>query len=99
MKDRDQISEAHKYYLWGGIGGTDTRKRLKSYYRVVEIPTSFPFVPKGLRGYATLKKLRKNDVVWAYLKKNNPKIADKICHPNFILDFDDFILTPNDDMF
>jgi len=88
-----------KYYLIEGIANSNPDKKLNSRMRIAAIPNDFPFRPSNLIGHNSIRHLRHFDNKWKELKKTKGKIADKICDSNFILEFHDFILTPNDNKF
>ena len=87
------------YYLIEGIASANPEKNLNSRMRIAAIPDDFPFRPKNMTGHNSIRHLRRYDEKWKELKRTSSKTADKICDENFILDFYDFILTPNDNKY
>lgn len=88
-----------KYYVVEGLANANPSKNLKSTIRIAAIPDNFPFFPKNQIGHESLRHLRRYNQKWKNLKRIASKIADKICDDNFILDCNDFILTPYDNEF
>lgn len=88
-----------KYFLLENIASVDPEKKLNTKTRVVSIPNNFPFIPGNVIGYNSLKDLRKFDLKWKKLKAEKSKIADIICYEKFIIQVDDFILTPSNKKF
>jgi hypothetical protein len=92
-------ADNHKYYLIPGLGCLDPAKDLPYKYRIAIIPDNYPFVPDHILGHNSLRHLRKYDENWRYFDSVNHKGALKICEHKFLLDFNNFILTPSNSIF
>ncbi len=88
-----------KFYIIEGLGSINSDKNMKSAIRVAAIPDNFPFLPSNIVGHCSLRHLRQYDAKWKQLKSRLSKTADKICQEEYIFDFHDFVLTPNNEKF
>ena len=86
------------YYFVPKIAIDDNSNLFKPF-RIIELREDFPFKPKGIPGYSTIKELRKNDKNWKKYHKQDSKSAVKICDNKFIITAHDFVLTPRDEEF